>query len=346
MSYKYLIAVFTLCFLHSTTSVAARAEKVAEITGVQITGVTVTKKGDIFVNAPNWRPGVPFAVAKISKSGQFQPYPNQTINRCVADSEINDKCFLAVQSVVAHNDKLYVLDTRNPSFKGVKDAPRLFVINLVTNLIERTLILSKQSYHKDSYINDLRVDEKTKRIYMTDSGRGGLVVYNLNDDSSYRILDNHEYTNAEVNQLNVQGTFFNMAVHSDGIALDSTNDTLYFHALTGYNLYAINTMDIQQKENDKLAPKVRKVAVTGAPDGLFYHQSNVYLADLEKNEIQYLTPSLDLRTLVKGKEVDWADTFSIYNNQLYYTNSKIQTAGADVSEMSFEVYKVEIPQKL
>ena len=56
---------------------------------------------------------------------------------------------------------------------------------------------------------------------------------------------------------------------------------------------------------------MRKVAETGAPDGMIYHEGNVYLADLEKQAAQYLTPSLDLRTLVKGEVVNWADTFSI-----------------------------------
>lgn len=338
--------LFSSAVFASSDSVesAAKAVKVGQIKGVQITGVTVTEQGDVFVNAPNWRPNVPFAVAKLSKSGDFKPYPNQQYNRCVANSKVNDQCFLAVQSVVAHKDKLYILDTRNPEFKGVKDKPRIFVINLLSEKIEQVLMLSKAAYHNNSYINDLRIDDKTQRIYMTDSGHAGLVIYNLKNDTSYRILDNHKFTQSEVDQLNVQGTIFKAQVHSDGIALDSINNTLYFHALTGYNLYAINTADIAPNSNDAIAKKVRLVAKTGAPDGLFYHQGNVYLADLEKNEIQYLTPSMDLRTLISGQAVDWADTFSLYQGELFYTNSKIQDAGADVSQMTFEVFKVKVPK--
>ena len=250
-----------------------------------------------------------------------------------------------MQSVVAHNDKLYVLDTRNPKFQGVVDAPRLFVVDLASNEIEGILLLSEDAYHTDSYINDLRVDEKTNRIYMTDSAHAGLVIYNLDDNTSYRILDNHETTKAEVELLSIQGKPFSMTVQSDGIALDTLNETLYFHALSGYSLYAINTSDIKKASNEEVAKKVRKVATTGAPDGMIYHEGNVYLADLEKQEVQYLTPSLDLRTLVKGDVVSWADTFSIYNNKLYYTNSKIQDAGSDVSNMTFEVYKTALPAR-
>lgn len=339
-------ALVALIALLSTASAqAVEAEKVAEIKGTQITGVTVSSKGDVFVNAPNWRDDVEFAVAKVTDNGEFKPYPNAATNACVAKSIVRDDCFLAVQSVVAHGDKLYVLDTRNPKFQGVIDAPRLFVVDLSSGNIDKVLTLSEQAYHPHSYINDLRVDDKTNRIYLTDSNAAGIVVYNLEDDTSYRILDDHDSTRAQLDKLNIAGTVFNATVHSDGIALDTLNDTLYFHALTGYRLYAINTDDIQPNTNAELAPKVRMVAETGAPDGLFYHRGNVYLADLERHLIQYLTPSLDLRTLVSGDDVSWADTFGLYNNSLYYTNSKIHLAGEDVSDLSFEVFKVPLPQE-
>ncbi|WP_421131745.1 L-dopachrome tautomerase-related protein [Alteromonas sp. A079] len=327
------------------TAPNAHVELVGEIKGTQITGVTVSNDGRVFVNAPNWRDGVRFSVAHVNDTGEFIAYPNNRTNECVAQSEVREDCFLAVQSVVAHKDKLYVLDTRNPKFKGVVDAPRLFVVDLATNKVERSLILSDDAYRPDSYINDLRIDEKSNRIYMTDSAHAGLVVYNLDDNTSYRILDNHDTTKAEVDTLSIQGKPFKMTVQSDGIALDTLNDTLYFHALSGYSLYAINTSDIQKTSNNLLAKKVRKVATTGAPDGMIYHQGNVYLANLEKQEVQYLTPSLDLRTLVKGDVVNWADTFSIHHDSLYYTNSKIQDAGSDVSDMTFEVYKTALPTK-
>ncbi|WP_394221264.1 L-dopachrome tautomerase-related protein [Alteromonas gracilis] len=344
---SFLATAITALFCVSATAQSAstaQVELVGEIKGTQITGVTVSEQGRVFVNAPIWREGVQFSVAQIGENGEFTPYPNKQTNECVAQSEVRKDCFLAVQSVVAHEGKLYVLDTRNPKFQGVVDAPRLFVVDLATNEIEGTLILSDNAYHPDSYINDLRIDEKTKRIYMTDSAHAGLVVYNLDDNSSYRILNDHVTTKAEVESLSIQGKPFTMVVQSDGIALDTLNDTLYFHALSGYSLYAINTSDIKKASNDALATKVRKVATTGAPDGMIYHVGNVYLADLEKQEVQYLTPSLDLRTLVKGDVVSWADTLSIHDNMLYYTNSKIQEAGSDVSNMTFEVYKTALPE--
>ena len=190
---KQGVLATTVAALFSVNAIAqhssdANVELVGDIKGTQITGVTVSNDGRVFVNAPNWRDGVRFSVAQVTDTGEFVAYPNSQTNECVAQSEVRKDCFLAVQSVVAHKDKLYVLDTRNPKFKGVVDAPRLFVVDLTSNEIEGTLILSEDAYHPDSYINDLRVDEKTNRIYMTDSAHAGLVVYNLDDNTSYRIL--------------------------------------------------------------------------------------------------------------------------------------------------------------
>ena len=345
MALKQLFFTMGLAFFSANALSAQTIQKLASVKGTQITGVTVSDKGEVFVNAPTWRSGVEFAVAKISDSGHFEAYPNKELNSCVASVRVSDDCFLAVQSVVAHNDKLYILDTRNPQFKGVKDAPRIFVVNLEMNKVENILTLSSDAYHSDSYINDLRIDEKTNRIYMTDSGHAGLVIYNLDDNSSYRILDNHKFTRAETSTLDIAGTPFTNTVHSDGIALDSQHDIVYFHALSGYTLYAISTRDIQPVSNDNIARKVRKIATTGAPDGMIYQDGILYLADLEKQLVQYLTPDFTLHTLVDGDAVNWADTFSLHDNSLYYTNSKIQDAGSDVSQMEFEVYKVALPSR-
>ncbi len=343
MTFKTTLALLTGTLL-STGLAANEPQQVTSVTGTQITGVSVSHDGDVFISAPNWRDGVEFAVAEVnSETKAIAPYPNQKFNSCVADSIVKDDCFLAVQSVIAHKDKLYVLDTRNPKFKTVKDAPRIFVFDLKTDEMVSVLTLSERAYHPDSYINDLRIDEKTQRIYMTDSNHPGPVVYNLKNDNSYRILNEHKSTTAEVESLDIAGTPFKNTIHSDGIALDRINDTLYFHALSGYTLYAINTKDI--KNNAITAEAVWEVAQTGAPDGMVYADNgNLYLADLEKHAIEYLTPAHELRTLISGKNVNWADTFSIYNNHLYYTNSKIQDAGADVSNIDFEVFKIALPQ--
>lgn len=314
-------------------------EQVITFKGQQVTGVTVTAEGRIFANFPRWRERVENSVVEINDEKRSSPYPNEKWNSWKLGNPIEENVFLAVQSVVAFDGVLYVLDTRNPLFQGVLDQPRIFAFDLNSNELISTYLLSENVYHHDSYINDLRVDKKKQKIYLTDSGHAGLVVLDLKTKKSIRILDNHYSTQSEVNRLNFENGVWENTVHSDGIAFDAKNDYLYFHALTGYSLYRLSTNEILDAEN-----KVEFVAKTSAPDGMIIDESGgLYFADLEHNKIM----KMDLQTKEKsvfaeGDKVRWADTFSIFDGYLYFTNSRINETSDDISIMSFSINKIKL----
>ncbi|XLS29155.1 SMP-30/gluconolactonase/LRE family protein [Flavobacteriaceae bacterium M23B6Z8] len=321
---------------------APTAELVAEFNGQQVTGVTVSEEGQIFANFPRWREGVKYSVVEVNNSNT-KPYPNEKWNSWKLGDALQDSVFVAVQSVVAFKDRLYVLDTRNPLFQGVQGAPRVYVFNLNNDALDNIYIFNEEGFHPDSYINDLRIDGETNRIYFTDSGHAGLVVLNLETGKTHRVLDNHYSTLAETDSLSIDGKTWKNRVHSDGIALDTENNLLYYHALTGYTLYTVPTRVLSYGTASEVEKSVLKVKETPAPDGMIFdQQGNLYLADLERHKIMRLDPEGNLSVLIEGEKVSWADTFSIYNNELYYTNSKIHLAKADVSELSFSVYKILI----
>jgi hypothetical protein len=64
-------------------------------------------------------------VVEITKDNQKSAYPNEEWNSWEIGSAVEDQKFIGVQSVVAFENKLYVLDTRSPLFGAVLDAPRL-----------------------------------------------------------------------------------------------------------------------------------------------------------------------------------------------------------------------------
>ncbi|GEM_PF-5486573 len=73
-------------------------------------------------------------------------------------------------------------------------------------------------------------------------------------------------------------------------------------------------------------------------------KGNLYMGDLEKSAVVYLTPDkTEIYTLVEGGKISWPDTFAIYNDELYFTNSRIHEAVGDISEMIFPVNKVKLP---
>jgi sugar lactone lactonase YvrE len=304
--------------------------------------MTVTEKGRVFANFPRWRKGVPFAVAEVMPDGTPKPYPNKELNSWEIGQPVSEK-FICVQAVVAHKGKLYILDTANPMFAGIISQPKVYVYDLNTDTLEKTYTFPENVVKKTSYINDLRIDDKKEKIYLTDSGAAGLVIIDINTGLYTRVLDDHPYTKAEADHLTFKGKVWKNTVHSDGIELDVKKDILYFHALTGYTLYGIKTGDLLDAEKLKTVKPFR--LKTGAFDGMIIDdKGDIYFADLEKNKIQYLTPDRKrIKTLVEGDAVKWADTFSIYNGYLYFTNSRVNEAGGDISGLDFTINKVKLP---
>ena len=220
--------------------------------------------------------------------------------------------------------------------------PTLYVYDLDTNKMIRKYPLSESTKPK-SYVNDLRVDREHGKIYFTDSNEPGLIVLDIKSGENYRMLDNHPYTTAEQDHITVNGRRHDGKVHSDGIALDKKNGILYFHALTGRTLYGIPVRQLIDRRIDE--EKITKMK-TPSPDGMIMDsRGNLYMGDLENNSIVYLTPDRkNIRTLASGKEISWPDTFSIHDGYLYFTNSRIQEAQDDISDMVFNLEKVKLPE--
>lgn len=317
---------------------------VATFKGAQVTGITVTNQGRVFANFPRWRMGVPFSVVEVFQDGSYKPYPSDSWNTWEAGQEATSDKFMAVQSVVAHKDRLYVLETANPLFKGLVSQPKIYVFDLASNKLVDTYTFAKNVVKKNSYTNDLRIDDKKGKIYITDSGEAGLIIMDIKTRKFTRVLDNHLYTKAETDHLMFNGQKWQNTVHSDGIALDTKNDILYIHALTGYTLYGFNTRDLLNPARLKKAKPFKMR--TAAPDGMIMDaKGNLYFGDLENDKIEYLTRDRkQIKTLVEGEKVRWADTFSIYDGYLYYSNARINEAGDDVSKLTFTINKVKLAQ--
>ena len=324
------------------TDELATITEVAEFTGQQVTGVTVSEAGRVFVNFPRWRPTVKHSVTEVV-NGHSIPFPNKNWNSWTADSPLTDTTFVAVQSVVASQKELFVVDTRNPFFKGVLSNPKLFVFDLDNNTLKQTYTLTEEVFFKDSYINDVRIDRKNNVAYFTDSGHAGLLLLNLENGTFKRVLTDHVSTTAETDHLTINGKQWVNTVHSDGIALNLIDDVLYFHALTGYTLYAVSTAVLINATDDEIAAAVEVVDKTAAPDGMIFDQSgNLYYADLENNAILKRDLNGMTTTIAKGEMVRWADTFSIYNGDLYYTNSRINEITGPIPTMTFQVNKIAL----
>ncbi|PPK84778.1 major royal jelly protein [Neolewinella xylanilytica] len=315
-------------------------ELVAEIEGVQITGITVTDEGRVFGTFPRWREGVPYTLAEIV-DGQPVPYPSTEMNNWDIGDAPTDK-LVNVQSAIAVGDTLYVDDTRNPLMNGLITAPRIHLIDLRTNSLLRTYDLPDGTTYPETYVNDLRVDRTRQLVYFTDSGRGGLMVLDLTTGNSWRVLDGHPSVQAEFDTLVIDGDPFMMETPSDGIALDSTGDRLLYHALSGYTLYSVPLDALADSSATDVGSEVTTVATTPAPDGLWRVPGATLMADLENQSVVRVTDGGNVTTLVEGEGVGWADTFTEYDGYLYFTNSRIPESDSTVAGMLYPIWRLPL----
>ena len=305
----------------------------------QVTGVTVSEDGRIFVNFPRWTEDVAVSVAEVMKDGSIRPYPTGEWNawRNARMTEVSPKDhFVCVQSVVADGrGSVWVLDPAAPNTERVvKDGPKLVQIDLASNQVRRVIRFDETVAPQSSYLNDVRFSPDGKWAYITDSGKGAIVVVDLATGKGRRFLDGHPSTQfekdvtividgRELRRPDGRQPMFN----SDGIALDGRGEYLYWQALTGKTLYRVPTaalVDVNAKA-DQVAERVETVATTEPVDGLWIDEQNrIYLSSLQDNAVKVLAEGR-INTVVQDSRLRWPDTFAQGpDGAIYVTASHIQ----------------------
>jgi len=327
--------VFGIFLMNTAIAPAAELQEVASFPDKQITGVGVSPtSGRIFVNFPYWSDDHSISVAEIV-NGQPKAFPNDEWNKAgPADSH-----FICVQSVVVDDlDNLWVLDPAAPKMQEiVKGGPKLVKIDLATNQVLQTIPFGEDVAPKKSYLNDVRIDTRTNTAFITESGRGAIIVVDLKSGKARRLLDGHPSTQPEEDvKLVVDGKALidqqkktPPQIASDGIALDAKNGYLYYHALTAHTLYRIKTSFLRDEKLSKaeLESKVENVGRTSASDGMLEGQDgSVYLTDLENSAIARWDPANKrVEQIIADKRLLWPDTLSWGpKGEMYVTASQIE----------------------
>ncbi|MFP3546641.1 L-dopachrome tautomerase-related protein [Rhizobium sp. SIMBA_035] len=315
-----------------------RLQKVATFQQ-QVTGVTVSEDGRIFVNFPGWSEDVPISVAEVIMGGSVKPYPNDEWNswRNAKMSEISPKDhFVTVQSVVADGrGSLWVVDPAAPnSEKTVKDGPKLVQIDLKTNTVKRVYPFGPEIDGPASYLNDVRIAPDGAFAYFTDSGTpGGLVVLDLTSGKAWRVLSDDPSTQFEKDVVaQVDGKPLRRPdgrqplFNADSIALSQDGKTLYWKPLTGKTMYHITTEALRMAGQDPSAARPEKFADTEPTDGLWIDDQNrIYLSTIQDDGIKVLGPDGAVTPLLQDGRLRWPDTFSQGpDGTMYITASHIQ----------------------
>ena len=327
----------------------------------QVTGVAASEDGRVFVNFPRWTNDVPISVAEVAKDGSIRAYPDagwngwRNANKAMMDPAAH---FVCVQSVVADGrGALWVLDAGAPnSERVVKGAPKLVKIDLATNRVVQVIRFGDDVATPSSYLNDIRFSADGKTGFITDSGKGALVVVDLASGAARRVLDGHPSTQMEKDVVvTVDGKPLRRPdgrqpeFNADGIAV-SPDGFVYWQALTGKSLYRVSAMLLADPATTVFAIEqaVEKVAENRVPDGLFITKAGqFFLTAPETNEVRIRAAGGAIRSFVRDPKLRWPDSMAEGpGGVLYVTTSRIQDNAwfkpANGPRLRTQLYRVAI----
>jgi len=315
------------------------------------TGVAVSKTRK-FACYPNWSADHAVSVIDLTDTAHVMPFPNEAWNTWIDDSSPADH-FICVQSVVADkNDFLWVLDAANPQrdgeYQGVMSGgAKLVKFDLQTNTVVQKIIFHDSVIKKNSYLNDVRIDEDRHMAYITDSNEGALLVVDLLQEHTRRVLGGHPSTQSENKILHVEGVPFKNAqgdypqVHVDGIALNETH--VYYRPLTGEGLYRIPkyVLNNDLMTEAELRSHVENLGSFPPSDGMIFgFYDELYLTSIEENAIRAYGNGNYTRLVKKRDDLEWPDSFSLgADGYLYFTTSQLhlqQPSGP------FKLFKIDV----
>ena len=173
---------------------------------------------------------------------------------------------------------------------------------------------------------------------MTDSspeGRNGLIIIDLGSGESWRHLDNIPQVSSEpgfvpfiwgeavYNTDPTTGRILQASFGSDGIALSSDGETLYWCPIGSRTLYSIPTSRLRDRgpASEILAQQsVVSHGQKGISDGLETDSNGrIYIGDIEGNAVNLFHPENGtVSVYVRDPRIGWPDTFSVTEDGYVY----------------------------
>ncbi len=349
-------AVLGLCITLSTQAQQAGRQltQVYQNNDFQLTGISVSKTGRLFVNFPRWSPEYLNAVVEVMPDGSTKAFPDEDWNRWDLDPKTAGNHLVCVQAMfVDDTDSLWILDPAAPMLMSiVPGGPKLVKVDLKTNKVSRVIAFPPDVAKTSTYLNDVRFDNKRNFAYITDSGLGGIITVDLATGKAHRSLDGDPSVMPDksvkivIDGKPVLGPAGNTPpFHSDAIALSPDGEYLYYQPIAATTLYRVRTNALREPNG---RPKPEKYAKTFPVDGIWMDaKGNIYLSNLQNNAVSRLTPDRKIETMMTDQRLQWPDTFSegpdhsIYISASHINESPTYNQGKSTRTIPYGVFKFE-----
>ncbi|WP_394843059.1 major royal jelly family protein [Pendulispora brunnea] len=291
----------------TTLSVAAESRTMIW-NGVAVEG------GRVFVSGPLWTGSKGPSVAVLDKAGQPQPYPDAAWNEAGRNPA---QSFVNVNAI--HRDgqgHLWVIDAGVSGFGGppVPSGPKAVEIDLGTNEVVRVYPFDARVAGPGSYVDDIRFHGR--RGYLTDAGRPGIIVLDLDSGAARRVLDGHPSVTAPSNRpVVVDGQIVRapdgspLCVNADPLEVSPDGKYLYYAPLHGpWSRIETRWLDDASLNPADLAAKVEPWADLPPTGGTaMMANGDLYFGDLAANAIKRRAADGTITTVIQDARLHWVD---------------------------------------
>ncbi|XP_058467637.1 L-dopachrome tautomerase yellow-f2-like [Malaya genurostris] len=251
-------------------SVTANPDGYIPINNIPMSGVHYQNR--VFVTVPRRRWGIPSTLNVVQISPPFpntnpilKPYPNFELNELRSDLQPDANRIVTVyRPRVDRCDRLWFIDTGMMEIPGnftIVQRPSIWAIDLKTDTpIHRYEIPAKDvdsGYGLTSITLDVDPDDCEKVfVYISDLQTYRMLVYDYQNQKSWRFLHNYFFLNPLEGDFRIQGIPFSWDDGIFSIALSNPDPvtkfrTAYFHALSSNSEFTVSTAVLRNETASK-----------------------------------------------------------------------------------------------
>lgn len=255
-----------------------------------------------FAKAARFSPATLFELV----GGKPVPFPN-----AAAQARLQGVFGMTVDG----QNRLWTIESAGLDF----EKSRLLAFDLATN---KQIFAFEFPKGDAGFAQDLRVSRDGKTVFLADTGlfkftRPGLIVFDIASRRYRTLLADHPalqpqdwVTQTPFGSHKLGYGLVSFTVGLDGIALSADGRWLFFGAMNHDTLYKIPVAALLDPGLGKadLERQIVRVGKKPLSDGFALDpEGNILITDIEHGGIARMTPQGALQTLVKSKDVIWAD---------------------------------------